>query len=32
MHIVSETKKLRIGKAADPDNIPMKVVRDGVTL
>ena len=28
MHIVSEIKKLRIGKAAGPDNIPITVVRD----
>ena len=28
MHIVSEIKKLRIGKAARPDNIPIAVVRD----
>ena len=28
MHIVSEINKLRIGKAAGPDNIPITVVRD----
>ena len=28
MHIVSEIKKLRIGKAVGPDNIPITVVRD----
>ena len=28
MHIVSEMKKLRIAKAASPDNIPITVVRD----
>ena len=28
MHIVSEIKKLRIGKAAGPDDIPITVVRD----
>ena len=29
MHIVSEIKNLRIGKAASPDNIPITVVREG---
>ena len=28
MHIVNEINKLRIGKAAGPDNIPITVVRD----
>ena len=28
MHIVNEINKLRIGKAASPDNIPITVVRD----
>ena len=28
MHIVNEIKKLRIGRAAGPDNIPITVVRD----
>ena len=28
MHIVSEIKKLRIGKAAGLDHIPITVVRD----
>ena len=28
MHIINEIKKLRIGKAASPDNIPTTVVKD----